>query len=129
MIRIRHSPESIKEGSMVKIYDNIKDENGIDDPKRVRLFITKVEDDGTINEFLSGNSAVPMTNGTMFIVDDWLIDQLDKVVFKDGTLQVKDGEQLDEPVKSDLQLEEEALLKRLAELQAQKNNEEQTDEP
>ena len=114
---------------MVKIYDNIKDENGIDDPKRVRLFITKVEDDGTINEFLSGNSAVPMTNGTMFIVDDWLIDQLDKVVFKDGTLQVKDGEQLDEPVKSDLQLEEEALLKRLAELQAQKNNEEQTDEP
>ena len=38
---------------MVKIYDNIKDENGIVDPKRVRLFITKVEDDGTINEFLS----------------------------------------------------------------------------
>src|SRR5699024_1454030 len=114
---------------MVKIYDNIKDENGIDDPKRVRLFITKVDDDGTVSEYLSGNSAVPMTNGTMFIVDDWLIDQLDKVVFKDGTLQVKDGDQLDEPVKSDLQLEEEAILKRLAELQAKKNTEKVTDEP
>src|SRR5699024_2215642 len=114
---------------MVKIYDNIKDENGIESPKRVRLFITKTDEEGAINEFLSGNSAVPMTNGTMFIVDDWLIDQLDKVVFKDGTLQVKEGEQLDEPVKSDLQLEEEALLKRLAELQAKKNTEKVTDEP
>ena len=116
---------------MVKIYDNIKDEHGIDDPKRVRLFITKVKDDGMINEFLSGNSAVPMTNGTMFIVDDWLIDQLDKVVFKDGTLQVKEGEQLDEPVKTVLEREEEELLKRLAELRAKKtaDTEEVTDEP
>ena len=127
MIRIRHSPESIKEGSMVKIYDNIKDENGIDDPKRVRLFITKVEDDGTINEFLSGNSAVPMTNGTMFIVDDWLIDQLDKVVFKDGTLQVKEGEQLDEPVKSEKEKQREELLRQLALLDA--DTEDTTDEP
>ena len=112
---------------MVKIYDNIKDEHGIDDPKRVRLFITKVEDDGTINEFLSGNSAVPMTNGTMFIVDDWLIDQLDKVVFKDGTLQVKDGEQLVEPVKSEKEKQREELLRQLALLDA--DTEETTDEP
>lgn len=112
---------------MVKIYDNIKDENGIDDPKRVRLFITKVKDDGTINEFLSGNSAVPMTNGTMFIVDDWLIDQLDKVIFKDGTLQVKEGEQLDEPVKSEKELQREELLRQLALLDA--DSEEFTDEP
>ena len=112
---------------MVKIYDNIKDENGIVDPKRVRLFITKVEDDGTINEFLSGNSAVPMTNGTLFIVDDWLIDQLDKVVFKDGTLQVKDGEQLVEPVKSEKEIQREELLRQLALLDA--DTEEVTDEP
>ena len=112
---------------MVKIYDNIKDEHGIDDPKRVRLFITKVKDDGTINEFLSGNSAVPMTNGTMFIVDDWLIDQLDKVIFKDGTLQVKEGEQLDEPVKSEKELQREELLRQLALLDA--DTEEVTDEP
>ena len=112
---------------MVKIYDNIKDEHGIDDPKRVRLFITKVKDDGTINEFLSGNSAVPMTNGTMFIVDDWLIDQLDKVIFKDGTLQVKESEQLDEPVKSEKELQREELLRQLALLNA--DTEEVTDEP
>ena len=110
---------------MVKIYDNIKDENGIDDPKRVRLFITKVEDDGTINEFLSGNSAVPMTNGTLFIVDGWLIDQIDKVVFKDGALQVKDGEVLDEPVKSEKELKREALLKQLAELESEDTQEEE----
>ena len=127
MIRIRYSPESIKEDSMVKIYDNIKDENGIDDPKRVRLFITKVEDDGTIKEFLSGNSAVPMTNGTLFIVDDWLIDQIDKVIFKDGTLQVKEGEQLDEPVKSEKEKQREELLRQLALLDA--DTEEVTDEP
>ena len=125
MIRIRYSPESIKEDSMVKIFDNIKDENGIDDPKRVRLFITKVEDDGTINEFLSGNSAVPMTNGTLFIVDGWLIDQIDKVVFKDGALQVKDGEVLDEPVKSEKELKREALLKQLAELESEDTQEEE----
>ena len=112
---------------MVKIYDNIKDENGIDDPKRVRLFITKVEDDGTINEFLSGNSAVPMTNGTLFIVDGWLIDQIDKVVFKDGALQVKEGEVLDEPVKSEKELQREELLRQLALLDA--DTEETTDEP
>ena len=112
---------------MVKIYDNIKDEHGIDDPKRVRLFITKVKDDGTINEFLSGNSAVPMTNGTLFIVDDWLIDQLDKVIFKDGTLQVKESEQLDEPVKSEKELQREELLRQLALLDA--DTEEVTDEP
>lgn len=116
---------------MVKIYDNIKDENGIESPNRVRLFITKTDEEGNINEFLSGNSVVPMTNGTMFIVDDWLIDQLDKVVFKDGTLQVKEGEQLDEPVKSELEQEEEELLKRLAELRAKKtaDTEDTTDEP
>ena len=103
---------------MVKIYNNIKDENGIDDPKRVRLFITKTDEDGTVSEYLSGNSAVPMTNGTMFIVDDWLIDQLDKVIFKDGTLQVKPGEQLDEPVKSEKELQREELLRQLALLDA-----------
>ena len=125
MIRILLMPESIKEDSMVKIYDNIKDENGIDDPKRVRLFITKTLDDGTISESIAGNSAVPMTNGTLFIVDDWLIGQLDKVVFKDGTLQVKEGEELIPPVKSEKELKREALLKQLAELESEDTQEEE----
>lgn len=112
---------------MVKIYDSIKDANGIEDPNRTRLFITKVDDSGAVSEFLSGNSAVPMTNGTMFIVDDWLIDQLDKVIFKDGTLQVKEGETLDEPVKSEKEKQREELLRQLALLDA--DTEETTDEP
>ena len=108
---------------MVNIYNNIKNENGIDDPKRVRLFITKVGENGELNEFTSGNSVVPMTNGTMFIVDDWLIDQLDKVVFKDGTLQVKEGEQLDEPVKSEKQLMIEEMERQIALLKAEDTEE------
>ena len=112
---------------MVKIYDNIKDENGIESPSRVKLFITKALDDGTISESIAGNSSVPMTNGTLFIVDDWLIPQLDKVVFKDGTLQVKEGEQLDEPVKSEKEMKREELLRQLALLDA--DTEDTTDEP
>ena len=125
-MKIQHSSESIKEVFMVNIYNNIKNENGIDDQKRVRLFITKVGENGELNEFTSGNSVVPMTNGTMFIVDDWLIDQLDKVIFKDGTLHVKDGEQLDEPVKSEKEKQREELLRQLALLDA--DTEEVTDE-
>ena len=112
---------------MVNIYESIKGEKGVDDPKRVRLFITKVGEDGTIYEFLSSNYSIPTTNGTLFIVDDWLIDQLDKVIFKDGTLQVKEGEQLDEPVKSEKELQREELLRQLALLDA--DTEEVTDEP
>ena len=112
---------------MVKIYKNIQDENGIDDPNRSRLFITKVDDSGAISEFLSGNSAVPMTNGTLFIVDDWLIDQLDKVIFKDGTLKVKEGEELVEPVKTEKEKHREELLRQLALLDA--DTEESTEQP
>lgn len=114
---------------MINVYDNLRDDDGGAIIGRTKLFISKTDEQGTILSSQSGTLLTPEGTGTMFIVDDWLIPQIDKVVFKDGTLQVKDGEQLDEPVKSDLQLEEEALLKRLAELQVQKNTEESTDEP
>ena len=55
----------------------------------------------------------------MFIVDDWLIDQLDKVQFIDGELSVKDGEELIPPVKTEKEIQREALLKQLAELDSQ----------
>lgn len=114
---------------MINVYDNLRDDDGGAIIGRTKLFISKTDEQGTILSSQSGTLLTPEGTGTMFIVDDWLIPQIDKVVFKDGTLQVKDGEQLDEPVKSDLQLEEEALLKRLAELQVQKNTEESTDDP
>ena len=104
---------------MVNIYNNLRDENGNDVLGRSMLFITKIDEDGNIGEFLSGIAGTPMTNGTMFIVDDWLIDQLDKIQFIDSTLSVKDGETLIPPVKTEKELQREALLKQLAELDSQ----------
>ena len=100
-------------------------------PGRTKLFIVDSDNEGGIVRSYDGTSIIPENNGTLFIVDDWLIDQLDKVVFKGGTLKVKEGEQLDEPVKTVLEREEEELLKRLAELRAKKtaDTEDMTDEP
>lgn len=69
----------------------------------------------------------------MFIVDDWIIPQLDKVEFIDGTLSVKDGEELMPPAKTEKELQIEAIERQLAALKAEMdeevNNEEQTDVP
>ena len=112
---------------MVNIYNSLRDEYGDLIDGRTKLFIKSTKDDGTINDYIRGLAFTPEDNGTMFIVDDWLIPQLDKVIFKDGTLKVKDGEQLDEPVKSEKELQREALLRQLALLDA--DTEEVTDEP
>lgn len=55
----------------------------------------------------------------MFIVDEWLIPQLEKVQFNEGVLSVKAGEELIPPVKTEKELQREALLKQLAELDSQ----------
>ena len=54
----------------------------------------------------------------MFIVDDWIIPQLDKVLFVDGELKVKDGEEVVPPVKTERQLQIEKLQRQLAELES-----------
>ena len=112
---------------MIMVYDNLRNTEGGAILGRTKLFISKTDDDGTILSSQSGTLLTPEDSGTMFIVDDWLIDQLDKVVFKDGTLKVKEGEQLDEPVKSEKELQREELLRQLALLDA--DTEETTDEP
>ena len=112
---------------MVNIYDDLRDRAGNLISGRTKLFLKNSNLDGGIEEYLSGVACVPEGNGVMFIVDDWLIDQIDKVVFKDGTLQVKEGEQLDEPVKSEKEKQREELLRQLALLDA--DTEEVTDEP
>ena len=112
---------------MVNIYDDLRDRAGNLISGRTKLFLKNSNLDGEIEEYLSGVACVPEGNGVMFIVDDWLIDQLDKVVFKDGTLQVKEGEQLDEPVKSEKEKQREELLRQLALLDADTG--EGTDEP
>ena len=111
---------------MVKIYDSLY-ENGVTVNGRTKLFVREVDEDGTIGNHDYGIAFTPDSTGTLFIVDNWLIDQLDKVAFKDGTLQVKEGEQLDEPVKSEKEKQREELLRQLALLDA--DTEEVTDEP
>ena len=112
---------------MVNIYDELKDSDGNVLPGRTKFFIVETDENNNITRSYDGTSIIPESNGTLFIVDNWLIDQIDKVVFVDGTLQVKEGEQLDEPVKTDKELQREELLRQLALLDA--DTEETTDEP
>ena len=112
---------------MVNIYESLYEDDGLMVSGRTKLFIKQVEDDGTIGNHDYGTVFTPNSSGTLFIVDDWLIPQIDKVRFKDGTLKVKDGEQLDEPVKSEKEKQREELLRQLALLDA--DTEETTDEP
>lgn len=104
---------------MVNVYEDLRDRTGNFISGRTKLFLKNSNPHGDIEEYLSGVACVPEGNGTMFIVDDWLIDQLDKIQFVDGTLKVKDGEKLIPPVKTEKELQREALLKQLAELDSQ----------
>ena len=114
---------------MINIYNSLRDENDTLLPNRTILFIRKdeIEENGEFELYSYGLGVSLDGSGYSFIVDDWLIDQLDKVVFKDGTLKVKDGEQLDEPVKSEKEKKREELLRQLALLDA--DTEDTTDEP
>ena len=105
---------------MINIYENIRTKNGAFINGRTHFFIKKARDDGEILESVSGQTIVPEGPGTLFVVDEWLIPQIDKLLFIDGILQVKEGEKIDEPVKSEIDLQEEELLRQLAELRAQR---------
>ena len=112
---------------MLELYDDIRLSDGSIASGRTKLFIKETLDDGTISNCQTGSLLLPDGAGTIFIVDEWLIEQLDKVQFKDGVLSVKDGETLTPPVKSEKELQREALLRQLALLDA--DTEEVTDEP
>lgn len=104
---------------MVTNYDKIRDEDGNLIKGRTHLFINSVRDDGEILNAISGPRIVPEGSGTLFVVDEWLVSQIDKLLFIDGGLAIKDGEELEVPVKSETELKREELLKQLAELDAQ----------
>ena len=114
---------------MINIYNSLRDEKDALVPNRTILFIRKdeIDENGEFELYSYGLGVSLDGSGYSFIVDNWLIDQLDKVVFKDGTLQVKEGEQLDEPIKSEKEKQREELLRQLALLDA--DTEEPTDEP
>lgn len=106
---------------MINIYEDIKDASRNVILGRTKLFIEETDAEGNIMAYSSGTSIIPDTSGTLLIVDDWLIPQIDKLLFIDGTLVVKEGEAIEKPVKSETELKEEELLRQLAELRAQRN--------
>ena len=105
--------------NMITKYEQLKTDDGDNVRGRTKLLIIEVDNEGNIVRSQSGTSFIPEVTGTLFIVDDWLIPQLDKVQFIDGVLSVKDGEELIPPVKTEKELQREALLKQLAELDSQ----------
>lgn len=117
---------------MVNIYESLRDENGNMVSGRTKLFILSTEEDGSIRDFLSGYAIVPESQGSLFITDEHVVEQIDKIQFKDSELLIKDGEELIPPVKSEKELKREALLRQIAELDAEEESEdteEQTDVP
>ena len=87
-------------------------------PGRTKLFIVDSDNEGGIVRSYDGTSIIPENNGTLFIVDDWIIPQLDKILFVNGELKVKDGEEIVPPVKTERQLQIEKLQRQLAELES-----------
>ena len=110
---------------MINTYSNLIDGNGEQDMSRTKLFIREYDIDGNIVRFQSGLYFTPEESGILFIIDKWLLDQIDKVKFSDGVLSVKEGEELMPPVKSEKELKREALLKQLAELESEDTQEEE----
>ena len=104
---------------MISTYSTIKDRDGNIIPERTILFIRQTDDDGNIINFQSGNFFTPETNGVLLVVDSFIIEQIDKLIYKDGVLSVKQGMEIIEPKKSQKELQREALLKQLAELDSQ----------
>ena len=104
---------------MITTYEQLKTDDGENIHGRTKLLIIETDDEGNIVRSHSGTSFIPEVTGTLFIVDDWLIPQLWKVKFLNGVLSVKDGETLTSPVKTEKELQREALLKQLAELDSQ----------
>lgn len=114
---------------MVNVYQNLRDENGELVNGRTKLFVKSCDDVGVILEFTHGVAFIVDESGTQFIVDEWLIEQLDKVQFIDGVLSVKDEEELIPPVKTERELQREELLRQIAELDAAEDEPVDIEEP
>src|SRR5699024_7519779 len=110
---------------MVKTYDELRDENGITYKGRTRLFVrhSEINSEGKFGEFESGNAAVFDASGYQFIVDDYVISQINKLKIVDGKLVVRDGEEIIPPTKSERELQIEAIERQLAALKAEPDEE------
>ena len=102
---------------LINQYESLYDEIGDVITSRTKLFIKKTDEEDNILEFSGGLAFAVTEPGTLLIVDKYIPEQIDKLLFKDGQLVVKEGMTLEVPQKSAIEIEREALLKRLAELE------------
>ena len=100
------------------IYKSLFDSDGNEVTSRKLIFIT-TEDDGTITSTTSSQSLAVNRTGFVYVVDENVLNNIDKFEVINGGLQLRKGETLEKVVKSDKELQREALLKQLAELDSQ----------
>lgn len=110
---------------MINIYEGYRDYNGNSINDRTILFLrnSDIDEDGSIKTYAAGPGVSADVSGRVLIVDDWLIPQLGKVKFLDGVLSVKEGEELIPPVKTEKELQIEAIERQLAALKAEPDEE------
>ena len=100
------------------IYNSLFDSEGNEVTSRKLIFIT-TEDDGTITSTTSSQSLAVNRTGFVYVVDEIVLDNIDKFEVINGNLRLRKGEVLEEVAKSEKELQREALLKQLAELDSQ----------
>ena len=103
---------------MILIYKNLYDDDGNEVSGRKILFVA-AEDDGTITSSTSSQSLAVNRTGFVYVVDENVLNNIDKFEVINGNLQLRKGEVLEEVVKSEKELQREALLKQLAELESE----------
>lgn len=115
---------------MINVYNSLRDDNDMVIKGRTLLYIRDddIGDEGEIVTFSAGPAITTECAGRLFIVDDWLIDQLDKVRLYYGKLAVKDDEELEPPIKSDLDLEEEEAMRLLEDIRRRRAEKEREKE-
>lgn len=105
-------------GGNLMIYDKLYDDDGQLFSNRKVAFLT-IENDGSIKTVTTGQPLTVNRTGFVYIVDEIVIENIDKFEVIKGNLKLRDGEALEEPFKSEKELQREALLKQLAELDSQ----------
>lgn len=114
------------------IYKSLYDEQGNERSSATIIFI-EANEFGEMTSIVNGGKVIGVSStGLSFVVDSLVAEQIDKFEVIGRDLVLKEGEELIPPVKSEKELKREALLRQIAELDAEEESEdteEQTDAP
>ena len=95
---------------MILIYKNLYDDDGNEVPGRKILFVA-AEYDGTITSSTSSHSLAVNQTGFVYIVDDTVLNNIDKFEVINGNLQLRKGETLEKVVKSEKRITTRSIIK------------------